>query len=162
MKRNSYSTLIFIGLVIINVILRVLFLGRTPPSLYIDEINDLTTSQYWVTNASILNLSFTGLRVSLFEILSGYSFAVLVFRSEVNIAARFSVFIYSLLICLPLYRVSKELYGKRAIGWLSVLVWLYSPLSFFYGTLRDFTRVNAFILFLNLHLLPIKIAQEYV
>ena len=133
MKRNSYLTLIFIGLVIINVILRVLFLGRTPPSLYIDEINDLRTSQYWVTNASILNLSFTGLRVSLFEILSGNSFAVLVFRSEVNIAARFSVFIYSLLICLPLYRVSKELYGKRAIGWLSVLVWLYSPLSFFMG-----------------------------
>ena len=131
MKKDKLFFTVVISICVTGVILRLLFIGKVPPSLYIDEINDLVNAQNWIKTGSILNVSFTGLRISLFQILSGNAFAALFLGFNVNVEARFSVLLYSVLISLPLYKVSNELFGGRTIGYVSVLFWLFSPLSFF-------------------------------
>ena len=133
MRRSLVFELIFFTLVVISFILKLSLLGQVPPTLYIDEIADYINSQNWVYYGGIFNFSFTGLRISIFEILSGDALAVILLNFNVNIAARFSVFLYSFLICLPLYSFSRELYSDNTIARLSTLLWLFSPLSFFMG-----------------------------
>ena len=133
MRRSLVFELIFFTLVVISFILKLSLLGQVPPTLYIDEIADYINSQNWVYYGGIFNFSFTGLRISMFEILSGDALAVILLNFNVNIAARFSVFLYSFLICLPLYSFSRELYSDNTIARLSTLLWLFSPLSFFMG-----------------------------
>ena len=153
MKRSMVFGPLFVTLVVTGFILRLSFLGRVPPTLYLDEIDDYINSQNWFYYGGIFNFSFTGLRISLFEILSGNALAVILLNFNLNIAARFSVFLYSLLICLPLYNFSIELYMNKTIARLSTLLWLFSPLSFFmglYGTSLELFPLFYFIIFVTI------------
>ena len=159
---NRYKTLgiAFTALLVVGVFLRLLFIGRVPSTLFIDEINHLTNAQNWVWSANVSNVSFTGLRISLYQILSGNAFAVLFLGFDINLATRFSVLIYSILICLPLYKISNELFGNRRISYISVLIWLFSPLSFFMSLYATSLELMPLFYFLTFLFLVLKIHKN--